>query len=119
MNTKAIGDKGEDLSAAYLQKHGYEILERQYRKLGGEIDIIAQKDDCLVFCEVKARSSLQYGRPAEAVSLRKQQRIIHTATCYLQENNLEDIACRFDVIEIYHKPEGDFLQHLKNAFEAG
>jgi len=101
MNSIKVGDLGEQAAADYLQEVGYELLERKYRLKIGEIDIIASINNTLVFVEVKTRSSIRYGFPAEAVTYRKQQKIINTALCYLKYINQTTACCRFDVIEIY------------------
>lgn len=101
MNTIAVGDLGEQAAADYLQAVGYELLERKYRLKIGEIDIIAKINNTLVFVEVKTRSNTRYGFPAEAVTYRKQQKIINTALCYLKYINNTTACCRFDVMEIF------------------
>lgn len=101
MNTIAVGDLGEQVAADYLYKAGYNILERKYRCKIGEIDIIAQINDILVFVEVKTRRSKTCGFPAEAVTYRKQQKIMNTALCYLKQIDQNNACCRFDVMEIF------------------
>ena len=76
VNTKQqIGKIGEDLATKYLSSSGYRILERNYRGKQGEIDIIATEKNKIIFVEVKARTNLKYGRPAEAVTKTKQIQI--------------------------------------------
>lgn len=117
MNTIQVGDLGEQAAATYLSQSGYTILERKYRRKIGEIDIIAKINQTLVFIEVKTRSSTRYGFPAEAVTYRKQQKIMYTALCYLQQIKQEDACCRFDVIEIF-LTDLDVVKynHILNAF---
>ena len=79
MKTQISGKLGEDAACKYLKKQNYQILERNYRKRYGEIDIIAQKSNKLIFAEVKTRSGERYGTPSEAVTFSKQQKIIKTA----------------------------------------
>ena len=114
MNRRRFGSEGEADARAYLAGRGATILEMNYRRPTGEIDIIARAGKTLVFVEVKRRSSLRYGRPAEAVNAAKQTHILRTALMYLQENGLEDAPARFDVIEIL--PEG--IRHIEGAFDA-
>jgi putative endonuclease len=112
-----IGEVGENLAAAYLLQHGYSILARRYRTKTGEIDIVAGKDACLVFVEVKTRRSVYWGRPAEAVTWHKQQKIMRTAQWYLQETGTIERECRFDVIEILIVPPAAVqYNHIMNAF---
>lgn len=117
MNKLAVGDLGEQAAADYLQQAGYEILERKYRLKLGEIDIIAKINNTFIFVEVKARSSTRYGFPAEAVTYRKQQKIITTALCYLSCINKTAACCRFDVIEIFLAERRVVkYNHIMNAF---
>ena len=109
------GSFGEKLAAKELIKKGYEIIEFNFCKKGGEIDIIAKKDDVYVFVEVKLRKSLYAGVPCEAVDSVKQKRIIETAIKYIAEKNLYDYAVRFDVIEILDLDK-IYMRHIENAF---
>ena len=118
-NPKILGNWGEQMAAEYLRGAGYRIREAQYRTPLGEIDLIAEKDGAIIFAEVKTRRSSFFGTPAQAVNWRKQQKILRTATCYVQDHQLEDRLCRFDVIEVYREPSGRArLQHFEGAFEA-
>lgn len=114
MNKRCVGSMGESAACAALEKSGAVILERNYRRPGGEIDIIAREKKTILFVEVKLRSTLRYGRPAEAVNRTKQLKIIRTALCYLAENNLEDAPIRFDIVEVLP----DQLRHIRAAFDA-
>ncbi len=118
MNTKQIGDFGETIAVKYLLKNGYKILRRNFKLKFGEIDIIAKKDGCIVFTEVKTRRSSRFGEPSEYVDYRKQMRIKKTASCYADMINDE---IRFDVIEVLYEQNGDRLfisrvNHIENAF---
>lgn len=114
MNRRQFGNVGEDAACAYLVKKGWRIVERNLRRGRNEIDIIARRRGVLAFIEVKRRSSLGYGRPAEAVNLEKQRHIAQAAALYMQENGLSEANIRFDVIEIL--PEE--LRHIEAAFDA-
>ena len=94
------GKLGEDLAAEALQRKGYAILARRYRTRYGEIDIVAQDEDTLVFVEVKARRTDRFGTAAESVSASKQRRIAAMALDYLGRVNRPDTPCRFDVVAI-------------------
>ncbi|MGN0327337.1 MAG: YraN family protein [Lachnospira sp.] len=112
-NNRQTGSNYENLACNYLIKSGYEIIERNYRCKTSEIDIIAKKDNWIVFVEVKYRSSHDYGVSIEAVNIRKQMRIRKAAEIYLITHYKHmDIPCRFDVIGI----DGDKITHIKNAF---
>ena len=100
-----------------MENHGYKILEKNYRIRTAEIDIIAEKDSVIIFVEVKTRSNIRKGTPAEAVNLRKQKKIIEAASVFLQDENFCDCACRFDVIEIISTGKDFKINHIENAFE--
>ena len=114
MNKRNFGAAGEQAARDYLAAKGAKILEMNYRRLTGEIDIIARHRGVILFVEVKRRSSLRYGRPAEAVNPAKRAHILGTALIYLQEHNLEDARVRFDVVEVL---PGE-IRHIENAFDA-
>ena len=118
MNTKEIGDFGENAAEEYLLNSDYEILERNFRLKFAEVDIIAEKDGCIVFIEVKTRKSNLFGEPSEYVDYRKQQRIRKAASFYA---NVETTEMRFDVIEVFYEQKyGKMLltkiNHIENAF---
>ncbi len=122
MNRKQqIGKTGEEKACRYLKRRGYEILERNYRIRNGELDIVAQKHDELVFVEVKTRTSCEFGTPAEAVNGYKQQHLLHTARHYIHTHQLYDKAARFDVIEVRLEGKGlmqkTTIHHIPNAFQ--
>lgn len=114
MKAKEIGNFAEDLACKFLLKNGYKILKRNFTKPFGEIDIIAQDNDFLVFIEVKSRKNTNFGYPRDFVNKRKIKKITDVAQVYMLENNLFNIAFRFDVIEIIFDKEE--INHLKNAF---
>ncbi|MBR4641970.1 MAG: YraN family protein [Selenomonadaceae bacterium] len=115
---KIFGKFGEDCSANFLESEGYKIVARNFRIRSAEIDIIAQKDNVIVFVEVKARSDIRHGLPSEAVTVRKQKKIIEAAGVFLQDENFSECACRFDVVEVYLRGElVEEINHIENAFE--
>lgn len=115
---KIVGKLGEDCAAKFLEAEGYTIVARNFRIRSAEIDIIAQRDSVLVFVEVKARSSIRHGLPSEAVTLRKQKKIIAAAGVFLQDESFCDCACRFDVVEVFLSGERvEEINHIENAFE--
>lgn len=114
-STRVIGAYYEEQAVQYLQNKGYIIIKRNYRTPYGEIDLIAKKQDLLVFCEVKFRSSDRYGTGLEAVTVRKQQRILKSARYFCNWYcGSKEFACRFDVIAI---EPGNKFYHIENAFE--
>ena len=112
MNTKVIGTKGETLAVKLLKEKKYKILEQNYTTKIGEIDIIAQIKDIVVFVEVKARKSSRFGYPREAINLTKQQKVRTVATQYMLANKLMNSKVRFDCIEIL----GEQITHIENCF---
>lgn len=118
MSSKTLGDQGESCAAEYLRRQGFRILTRNYRCKIGEIDLIVDDHGTLVFVEVKTRSSVRYGTPAEAVHYRKRQKIIQSAYWYLREHGMEHVHCRFDVLEVYAAGSAWTVHAIKNAFEA-
>ena len=103
---------GEDMATQYLVDKGYKILERNYKNIIGEIDIIAEYKGVMVFVEVKYRNNDLYGMPREAVNRGKQLKIRKIATAYLKMKHKLDKPCRFDVVEILK----DSITHLENCF---
>lgn len=95
-----LGLVGEDLAARALEARGYAILERRYRTDRGEIDIVAEDGDTLVFVEVKARADREFGSAAECVTSAKQRRVARMAAEYLAVHHVANRACRFDVVAI-------------------
>ena len=112
MNNRKFGDAGEDLACRYLEKLGYEILERNkhYSKFC-EIDIIAKIKKTVIFVEVKTRKTDSFGTPFEAITRTKYENIKKGVQFYLSENKIKDY--RIDVIGITLKPEIQ-INHLKN-----
>ena len=95
-----MGMTGEDLACRELEQRGYGIIARRYRGKTGEIDIVARDGKTLVFVEVKARSSHEFGSAAEAVTPFKQRQLLRVAEEYLLDHRLRDCPCRFDVVAI-------------------
>ncbi|MBR6568658.1 MAG: YraN family protein [Clostridia bacterium] len=112
------GKKGEEFAAEYYRKLGYLVKEMNYHSRYGEVDVIAENDFQIVFCEVKTRSSSTRTNPCEAVDFKKQQKLTLTAFKYL-ENRGSDKMPRFDVFEVWIK-EGRIYKfnNIENAFEA-
>ncbi|MDO4661843.1 MAG: YraN family protein [Tissierellia bacterium] len=108
------GDFGEDLAQKFLIKKGYQILDRNYLKKLGEIDIIALYEDMIVFVEVKTRKNFKYSYPSEAVDKYKQRKIKNTACIYLEEKGFTDYKIRFDVCEVYLEERK--IRFIENAF---
>ena len=114
MNNRAKGSSYEQQAASFFEDMGCEVLEKNYRRKTGEIDLIVRDGNTYVFAEVKYRKNLRKGYPEAAVTPEKQRRIFRTAQWYLKEHRLlpEGTACRFDVISIL---DGEIRQ-IRNAF---
>jgi putative endonuclease len=95
-----LGKSGENLAVDELVARGYAVLARRYRTRGGEIDIVAEDAGTVVFVEVKARASTDFGSAVEAVTPRKQRQLVLMARDYLARARLFDRPCRFDVVAI-------------------
>jgi putative endonuclease len=114
---QALGRWGEDTAVEYLRTSGHVILERNLRTRDGELDIVAQKGGLLVFVEVKTRSENALLQPEEAVTPRKQRRMLAVAERYLQEHPGSGDAWQFDVIAIVRHPGSKAtLEHFENVF---
>ncbi|CDD60147.1 uPF0102 protein Ccur_07020 [Eggerthella sp. CAG:298] len=112
-----LGKRGEEAATCFLQRREYEILDRNWKCIAGEADIVALQDDTLCFIEVKTRKDAQKGFPSEAVDMRKRSRYERIAACYLKDHDYADVRVRFDVIAILVLGEGRaFLRHHLNAF---
>jgi len=120
MNNKiTIGKFGQQLAGQFLVKRSYEILSENYYTRVGEIDIIAQKNEQIIFVEVKTRTSENYGTPEEAVNDRKKEKMYDTALKYLSEKEVDHDNFRLDIIAIVIEKENmkAKIRHHKNILE--
>jgi putative endonuclease len=114
MNKKQKGKQGENMAVAHLQAQGYQIINRNYKPQGAEIDIIAQKAGIMVFVEVRSRKNNDFGYPEESVNVAKQERIKRTAEHFIAAQDWQgDI--RFDIIAITWSDPPE-LMHFEDAF---
>lgn len=116
MGSSTLGPRGEDLAVSYLVERGYRILRRNYRYQHLEIDLVAADGQELVFIEVKARSSAQYGDPEYFVTDSKQHKLRQAALAYVQQEVQGLVTCRFDVIAILERDGETEVRHLRDAF---
>jgi putative endonuclease len=116
INRRKRGEEGENIAAEYLCNNGMKILERNYRFNRGEVDIIAEDGEEIIFVEVKMRISNTFGTPEEAVTEEKQRQIMSVAEGYLYERNLNNRPCRFDVVAIDFLDGKKTIRHERDAF---
>lgn len=117
MDKRQKGNKGEDFAAEYYRKLGFEIVARNFHCRGGEIDIIAENDEYIIFVEVKTRADNSLYLPREAVDERKQKKLSLAAMKYLSQSGSEKQP-RFDVFEVYSRGDRIYkFQRIENAFE--
>ena len=122
LSRKELGDLGEKIAQKYLKTKGYEIIELNYRKRQGEIDLIGKLNDSLVFFEIKTRRLLsgKYGLPEESVSYFKQKKILKTAEFFLYEKGYDPLETnwQFDILTIIVNIEKKkaVVRHINNAF---
>ena len=121
MHSRDIGALGEKIAAEYLTSLGYMIRERNFRSREGEVDIIADKDDFLVFIEVRTRTSTSYGTPEESVTAQKKERLIALAEAYIEDRDDLPASWRIDVvaIELGPKRKVSRLEIIENAISPG
>lgn len=110
---RRFGNVGEELAASFLQSQGMTILASQYTKPFGEIDLVCQDVDEVVFVEVKSRTSATFGYPEDSVTPEKIRHILRVAQSYLQERRQADAHWRIDVVAIEFDFEPPRLIHLK------
>lgn len=113
---QSLGRQGEKMAIDFLLSKGYSICETNYRTRGGEIDIIAEKNNVQIFIEVKTRTGDEKGKPYEAVTYRKVIHLQRAISFYLKEKNKKTGALRIDVISIELNPDQSIkkLQHFQN-----
>ena len=112
-----VGKYGERVALQHLEDAGFEILARNWRCADGEIDIVARDRDVLVICEVKTRSGVGFGLPAEAITRRKADRLRLLARRWLQQHPAGGADVRFDVVSVLCASRGAaVVEHLRAAF---
>lgn len=111
--TQNTGSRGENEAELYLKKKGYKIITRNYHSRFGEIDIIAQVEDTLVFVEVKTRSSVKFGYPSEFITTKKLWKMVKTAEFFRAQNKNLPAKFRFDAIEVF-SGNSMSINHIEN-----
>jgi putative endonuclease len=114
-----FGDAGEKAAEDALVRDGYRILARKHRCPRGEVDLVAERGELLVFVEVRTRASAVFGAPEETVGPVKQRRIVRAARDFLARWRGPPRGARFDVVAVLDRPEGPRVSHFPDAFDAG
>jgi len=115
-STRQVGDDAEALAERFLTRRGYRILARNYRTRMGEIDLIAQHRDSLVFIEVKARRTGRYGSPKMAITPSKKRKLTAVAQWYLKQTQQSGVRARFDVVAVHGITADADIELVQNAF---
>lgn len=116
---KQTGDHAEGVAARYLTARGIQVLERNVYNRGGEIDLIGQDNDTLVFFEVRYRGAGSLSGAAESITPTKQKRLLRAVKFYLHRHRLWDAPCRIDVVAIEPGEQKKYrIQWIKNAIQA-
>lgn len=113
-----LGELGEQAAAAALQGRGYRIVARNHRCRRGEVDLIAESGELLIFVEVRTRATAAFGAPEETVDAGKRRRVIAAARDFLARWRGPERGVRFDVVAVVDGPQGPRLTHYENAFDA-
>lgn len=115
---RLFGQEGESAAEQYLRHKGYRIVARNLRSSVGELDLVAEDGQVLVFVEVKARRTDGFGGAIHAVHQRKQEKLIQLAAQYLARHHLKDRPCRFNVVLLQGTDAvASQIEHIQNAFE--
>lgn len=114
---KQLGSWGEGVAALHLEAKGYRIVQRNWRCARGEIDLVAQTGETLVFVEVKTRRGRAMGTPEEGVTPHKARKLLELGQHYLYEHDLDDVDWRIDLIAVELDAHGKLLRcdHILNA----
>ena len=113
--SKNIGDAGEDIAARFLESKWYEILEKNFRVRGGEVDLIAKKEEKYFFVEVKFRKNSDFSHPLELFDFRKAKPFMRTFFEYISEKNIDEDDCQIDLIGILPTESGYRIFHKKSV----
>ncbi|MGB9749656.1 MAG: YraN family protein [Caldisericia bacterium] len=115
MNKKDLGKKGEELAKNYLIKSGYKIIEKNFRSKYGEIDLICEKDNSIIFIEVRTKSNLEFSLPEETITSKKIEHLKKTSLDYLSKSNKKFKDIKFEFIGIVFLSNNDYkINHIKD-----
>ncbi len=117
MNRAERGRAGEDLAWEHLRHAGYRLVARNLRSRFGEIDLVVERGDTLVFVEVRTRTGTRFGTPLESIDERKRRQVARLAASFLARRRLDDRRARFDVVAVEWQDGAPKIEHVENAFE--
>ena len=112
------GRFGEEMARAFLVSQGYEVLGLNWRCRYGEVDLVCRIRETVVFVEVKTRNTATLETPAEALTQRKQSKLIKSASLFLSQHKLWHVQSRFDLVSVYFQTHHCQVDHVPNAFSA-
>jgi len=112
---REVGQQGETLAAEYLHERGYTIVTRNWRCAAGELDIVAERANRLIFVEVRTRRGERFGTAAESITATKRARLVALAESYLQAHAVSEQAWQIDVITVTWQGQSMTINHLENA----
>ncbi len=117
MNRVERGRDGEALAWEHLRRAGYRLVARNLRTRFGEIDLVVEQGDTLVFVEVRSRAGTRFGTPLDSIDRRKRQQVARLAADFLSRRRLDDRRARFDVVAVEWQDGAPKIDHVENAFE--
>lgn len=115
--SKQRGNLGEESAARYLESRGFRVLERNWRYRQWELDLVCRDGDTIVFVEVKTRRSGSMASPADAMTLKKRQKLVKAASHFLSQSDLWDEPCRFDLAAVIDTGHSMDVEHTENVFD--
>ena len=113
---QALGEPGEHVAEKWLEERGWTILDKHYRGMRNELDLVMRRENTVAFVEVKTRRDDSFGDPIAAVDRKKQRLLIRSAKAWIAKNGEPDLEYRFDVIGILVEHSGPQILHIENAF---
>lgn len=117
MSGKPLGDRGESLTALFLERTGWTVLHRNFRSGRKEIDLVARRGEVVAFVEVKARTGLRYGHPLEAITGKKRREIQQVAAAWIERFGRDGDAYRFDAVAILFGAGAEpVVEHVEDAW---
>jgi len=114
--TQDFGELGERIAERWLRRQGWRVVQRRFRTGHRDIDLVVERDDLVVFVEVKARRGAEFGDPVEAVNWNKQRQLVRSASVWIDRHGRPSESYRFDVVGVLIEGERVRVRHVTNAF---